>query len=33
MGYTTDGLRNAGLAPDRLAAIERGNAMALFPRR
>jgi predicted TIM-barrel fold metal-dependent hydrolase len=33
MGYTTDGLRNAGLAPDRLAAIERGNAAALFSRR
>jgi len=31
MGYTTQGLRQAGLAPDRLAAIQRGNALALLP--
>lgn len=29
MGYTTDGLRNAGLPAERLAAIERDNAVAL----
>ena len=30
MGYTTDGLRGAGLPSERLNAIERANAMALF---
>jgi len=33
MSYTTDGLRNAGLNPTQLSAIERGNATALFPAR
>ena len=33
MGYTTDGLRGAGLSSGRLNAIERTNASALFPHR
>lgn len=31
MAYTAEGLRRAGLPADRLAAIERDNALALFP--
>jgi predicted TIM-barrel fold metal-dependent hydrolase len=33
MSYTTEGLRNAALSGAQLAAIERGNASALFPAR
>ena len=32
MKYTTDGLRQAGLAADQLSAIQRGNALAILPR-